>query len=280
MPFTGQLGTADSAPGNIVPGLSSASPPPPPPPATPAGIRAFTIPAGVPIRHPVNKGVPVPHKPPLPLDGPPGAVVQAYDNAQIKSFGMVHAPVPGPWNQYKMVPVRVEFNAISEAGVTPFSPPAVPSQILPTQFSRTTPSPGPWNHFGAGRPLPAKDYPAAPPPPGVPPVVPPGQEFGPTRRQLPSVPRAPLTSDDRVRPHIDTVSQILNDLIRLGYLRVTSGGYAVAGGGISLPRPPSVNDDSTVGAVVGMNYIDTLNQVAYVCMSNAVGAAVWRQITA
>lgn len=38
---------------------------------------------------------------------------------------------------------------------------------------------------------------------------------------------------------------------------------------------PTVNDDSSTGAFVGLVWVDTVAQQTYMCYSAAVGAAVW-----
>lgn len=43
----------------------------------------------------------------------------------------------------------------------------------------------------------------------------------------------------------------------------------------SRSAPPSSTDDSTKGHTAGSIWIDTVAEVAYICVNAAVGAAVW-----
>jgi hypothetical protein len=76
-----------------------------------------------------------------------------------------------------------------------------------------------------------------------------------------------------------------------GILALANGGTGAstaAGAKVNLGIPltrttnvaPSVNDDSSLGYSTHSHWIDTLAQQEYVCVSAAVGAAVWKQTTA
>lgn len=43
--------------------------------------------------------------------------------------------------------------------------------------------------------------------------------------------------------------------------------------------PPTVNDDLSLGYIVGSQWVDTLNQIAYVLIDPTVGAALWKELS-
>lgn len=275
MPFTGKLGTSDSKAANIVPAFGGSSPPPPPPPAIPG-------PAHHPLARPnaVAGSVPTGRPSPVlfrynPTYRPDAQAVQAAQAFQITSVvNPLTTVVRGPWNGF---PPTFQYN-----GGLNLTPPPPPSpQLLSVVNPSSSPAKGPWNKFGVGVRFPSYGSgPTPPPPPGPPPPPPPGTVFGPSRTTVVSVPRAPDSGDFRVRAHIDAVAQILNSLIRLGYIRsLPSGEFAIAGGGIALPRSPLATDDASVGAVVGMTYVNTLSGDVYVNTNNSSGSAVWKLVS-
>jgi hypothetical protein len=115
----------------------------------------------------------------------------------------------------------------------------------------------------------------SPPPPPPPPVG----TIGVGRRFVPQIPRAAQVTDDRVRPHIDSVVTLLNSLLRMGYIRQTDHGeFAISAGAFQLPRDPTVTDDETVGAQVGSLYINTATNSVWINTGNGRNAATWLKI--
>jgi hypothetical protein len=93
----------------------------------------------------------------------------------------------------------------------------------------------------------------------------------------PIVPRDPM-QDVRMRRHTETVASILNSLLERGNIQLIDGGkqvYSIVGSTFVRNRPPTANDDSTIGASPGMVWIDTVADKPWFNISNAVGAAVW-----
>jgi hypothetical protein len=179
--------------------------------------------------------------------------------------------VPGPWKPFPRQPEGYLALALP-------APAAV--QVYSPSYPIGSPVLGPWNRFrsglssgGTGSPSVPVSPPPPPPPPGV--SVP----FGPGRQSVPQVPRAPEETDRRLRPFVDKVSAIVNSLLRQGYLvQGPDGSWILSGGSIVLPRSPLPGDDSTVGAVVGGTFVNSLDQSVWVCVSNAPGAAVWKRV--
>lgn len=89
------------------------------------------------------------------------------------------------------------------------------------------------------------------------------------------IPRDPL-ADVPTRRALDRISDILNSLMSEGRLGLFDrDGRWTVGGGIIATRPPAAGDDITVGALPGMNWVNTASQKVWVCASNTAGAAVW-----
>lgn len=287
--FTGQLGTANSFPANVeLGGGSGSSPLPPPvptdpnphlPPQSARGLDGGL--AGIFTCPPYSLGTGPGQNPVifvgLPNVEPPGQRVAASNAREPRLPAFAPDFLPGPWQKYPFVtfvPPKLDWVT---AAVTP------PQQPQPVAPSMQTVTPGPWNSFRSWHVEAASSVagnPPVPPPPGVPPPPPPGSvPLGPPRTGVPNVPRAPNTTDDRVRPHIDKVASILNSLLRAGYIVQTSAGsFQVVGGGFSQPRAPLATDDASVGVVVGATFVNTLDNSVYVCVNNAVGSAVWRKM--
>lgn len=288
MATTGVLGSFDAWLSNFVLGVAATSPPPPPPPPPATDPQIHLGP-----QHPLRTAgaIPIvvlgtipgimPFSLSLFVQGdsvlPPGQQNQADNNrqTQVPPFPATSIIV-GPWSPAPFVPVRQGYFDHQQA------PPIQPSQVevMPPNIMSITP--GPWNNFGRFRDRLATQGGNAPVPPpvGPPPPPPPPQSgvFGPPRRLVVQVPTIARNVDDRLRPHVDIVADILNSLLRAGYIKKVGDEYVLGGAGISFPRPPSVTDDVTVGAIVGGTYIDTLNNDLYVCFNNSVGSAVWRKV--
>lgn len=49
---------------------------------------------------------------------------------------------------------------------------------------------------------------------------------------------------------------------------------------ITRAGPPTTSDDTTKGCYVGGVYVDTTARVAYICVSAAIGAAIWTVVAA
>lgn len=192
-------------------------------------------------------------------------------------------PIPGPWRHFKNTPPAFTELWLFPSGLAAVT---VPPDVYMPAVTAAIPLRGPWNHFrpSIGMANPSAGVGNPPVPPGVsPPPPPPPQTgvLGPARSEvLPWIPRAPKAADERVRPHIDKVTVLLNSLIRGGFIRIVGQSeYAIVGGGFALPRAPAATDDVTVGAVVGGTFVDTTTNDVYVCVVNDVNSAVWRKVT-
>ena len=152
----------------------------------------------------------------------------------------------------------------------PPPPPPPPLTPAPTLNPVTPPADGGWQamieaHLGSltqPTPAPLTNLPPTPLP-----------QAGRTGKGL--IPRDPL-ADVPTRRALDRISDCLNSLMSEGRLNLFDrDGRWTVGGGIIATRPPGVNDDITVGALPGMNWVNTASQKVWVCASNTAGAAVW-----
>lgn len=104
------------------------------------------------------------------------------------------------------------------------------------------------------------------------PVIPDSPYLG---QKVPLVPRDP-NIDKRTREHTDVVSTGLNSLLRRGELVNIGGGkWRIGLAPHSADRDPNASDDSTAGHFIGQNWVNTLTQKAFICISNTAGAAIW-----
>ena len=109
-------------------------------------------------------------------------------------------------------------------------------------------------------------------------------------RQTPPAPPSPLKgtalapfirrdpdASPRVRGFSEKVSDMLNSLMGQGYIKQTGPKkYVLAdAGNFVTTRAPGLFDDSSIGAVPGSRWIDTVAAKFYICISSAVGGAVW-----
>lgn len=203
---------------------------------------------------------------------PPGAAAAAAAATQVLAPAPSRfAPVRGPWSLRPFLPVRptdVVFHLLAPV-------PPVPQVTAPFTCALMPPW-GPWNRFGRSTPVPL--YPSAfgsgsAPDPGQTGSV----SYAGATAAL--IPRAPRETDDRLRPHIDKVSVLLNALIRAGYIRsVGRDQFAVNGGAYVLSRVPTATDDESVGVNVGNLFVDDTTSSVYVCVDNSRGSAVWQLV--
>jgi hypothetical protein len=92
--------------------------------------------------------------------------------------------------------------------------------------------------------------------------------------------RTPAVEDQRLRRFTELISEMYNSLVKRGYIRKTSETqWAIQTGPFQGTRPPGINDDVTIDAVVGSFWVDTITDVVYVCVSNVQAKARWKQIT-
>lgn len=300
MPFTGALGTANSYLGNIVLGFSPAvavvsyssplaipgSPPllgvpwtpsiirqlpifnqpPPPPPAV--GQTAFFP---VPSKAPPILGVPwIPT-----LKTPPATTLLAIPPppppVQPPQFlGRAGPPLLGvPWLPF--IPPIPSGNVLINPPPPP-TPPTGQTAYQPVYFAPGLPLPGvPWTGlFGA---LPPQNPPPGPKPP--PPPVPSAAIQTPLLARVPDL--ETVHGQNRLRRHTEILSDLVNSLQTQGLLRQTGpASFTIQGQALTGAGPPTANTDSTMGAIVGSVYVDTTAQRVWICVSNAVGAALWR----
>jgi hypothetical protein len=190
---------------------------------------------------------------------------------------IVHGPPMhgAPWFK----PFTPPENALV-MGVPP--PPVIGTPALTSFEVHSGPFPAPWN---GGHPQPTQPYgvPKSPymPPPGppVPPTPPPpASGFASTNRQL--IPLVP-SQDQRSTKASQITSEMLNSLQLRGQIFKTgTNTWAIAGQPIETDRPPTAHDDKqSMFVVPGTIWVDVTNSTSYVNISNAVGAAVWKQIT-
>lgn len=88
-----------------------------------------------------------------------------------------------------------------------------------------------------------------------------------------------VNDQDRLRRESRLVSLILNALTRMKSLfRSGPDTYGVRTAGFHEARPPTVTDDSSIGARPGVTWIDTHAGVGYLCYGADIGAADWRVV--
>ncbi len=119
---------------------------------------------------------------------------------------------------------------------------------------------------------------ASPYPPIVPVPPPTGRPKVKTKPFLGRIPDFKGHVDiDRLRRAHEILSAIINSLAGTGQLRLI-GQSAYSIGTMVETRAPTVTDDLSASIPLGIIWVNSLTQQAYVCVSNAVAAAVWRQI--
>jgi hypothetical protein len=97
---------------------------------------------------------------------------------------------------------------------------------------------------------------------------------------VPLLPRVPDSEDrNRAARHTEILSNVWNSLLVRGYIRKDGLEAKIVGGAYEMPRPPRQEDDASIRAQVGNTWVDTVGLEAYICISNAFGAAVWKKIT-
>lgn len=279
MGFTGLVGTADSRAGNLIPAFAGSLSPPPPPPVLPAASFPTFVAPVMPIRH--VRFATLTSGPKLtltfPREAPTGADAAASQvDSSFKPYA--HGPrTDGPFRQrlprYKAFE-SYQNNPLPDPAVEIYAP-FYPAINVFSPVSKFPFAP----HFRPPAANPGGQLP--PPPPELPPPPPPPESgvIGPSRQQVPSIPRAPAAEDQRVRPHIDKVAKLLNDLLRNGNIALDENGdFKIVGGGFALYRAPTVSDDRTVGAVLNSTFIDLRTNDVYICVNNSVGSAVWKLI--
>ena len=62
----------------------------------------------------------------------------------------------------------------------------------------------------------------------------------------------------------------------MGLIHLTENDYARVHN-LSATAPPTVNNDVDEGYTVGSTWVDTTNNITYICLDNTDGAAVWQQ---
>jgi hypothetical protein len=298
MPFTGQLGTANSFLANI----------------ELAGTTATTSPPAVPVPE-IKSGPPMVGAPwatfrieVLPLAVPPAPAVTTSPTPGMPE---VHAGPPlrgAPWFQPPIdtappaSPAPVVKPATAGMPEVREGPPMLGAPwvtVLPAQpmvNASFVPAPTP-QIVGSGAPMP--EVRAGPPMIGAPfvqvvpitsnplpnagtggspaPPPPPHPEFASHARPfIARVPDAP----DRLRRFTETLTNITNALLARGdIIQSSSAGYQIVSGGFTAFRPPGPTDDSAIGAKPGCTWIDQAGQAAYVCISAAIASSVWKKIT-
>lgn len=92
------------------------------------------------------------------------------------------------------------------------------------------------------------------------------------------VPRVPLNADKSLLArHTEIVSAIFNALSLRGQLvQLGPRDYRIFGAATEMPRVPTTADDSTRGAFVGLTWINTVTDLAYLCVDATAGAAIWQ----
>lgn len=281
MGFSSIPGSEDTQAGQIIPGfVGVASPPPPPPPPDPACQSPTYREPVMPIRQVRFAMISAELK--LALQFPRIAPVGADESVtQVNSYFVPYAHGPRTDGPFAARLPIFTVPDVYQANPEPAPPDNVYPPFVPAITITDMRSPFPF------RPVftpPAANPPAlvSPPPPLVPPPPPPPElgVLGPSRQEVPSIPRAPAAEDPRVRPHIDKVATLLNDLLRRGYIRqVGRDDFEIVGGGFGLSRDPVATDDKTVGAVVGCNFVNITTQDVFVCVNNSVGSAVWKKVS-
>lgn len=98
---------------------------------------------------------------------------------------------------------------------------------------------------------------------------------------LPRVPNFETAHDlARLRRFTELVQTLVNSLFSQGSL-VSTGvdTYAMHSGGYALDRSPTTNDDSSVGVLPGVSWVNTATNDVYINAVNTVGAAVWVKVS-
>ena len=86
--------------------------------------------------------------------------------------------------------------------------------------------------------------------------------------------------DERIRRHTDEVSDIFNSLMVKGQVvQISPKEWTLVPATYQAPNAPGPNDDFSMGFTVGMQWVDTTGQQAYICINNSIGSAVWKQLT-
>lgn len=268
---------------DVLTAINNPPPPPPPPPATsdtvprlpPAHPRALAGSLPRSLGYPYSLGSYPTFFQGLPNVGtpPPTDAQRNLNTARLPFYVDV---IRGPWQKQPFVTFIVPPNLHVQA------PLHIEPQTQPLAPGRATVVPGPWNGFGLGRSIGLANLSANPPPPPPPPFVPPPPPPPPTtviggsRQSVPLIPRAPRVDDNPTRVHTEKVSVLLNSLLRQGFIRQTGDGeYTMVSGAFVLPRAPVGTDDSSVGAVVGGFFINSLDNSVWINVNNSIGSAVW-----
>lgn len=116
--------------------------------------------------------------------------------------------------------------------------------------------------------------------PPVPTPTPPiGPGIGKNRPKVPRVPR--YTTDTRRASHAsEVIHNGWNALVDTGDIQqVGANRFVIRAGGFAAAADPTATDDVTIGAKPGSLWVNTVAGQAYVCISAAQGAAVWKQVT-
>lgn len=163
------------------------------------------------------------------------------------------------------VPPNLQTSTFYVPGDPPFVPPDLPTPRR-SQFTQCYVPDIPNNYFtGASGPTP----PPHPPEPGAA-----SFPWG-----FPSIPRDPV-ADPRMRRFTEALSDIVNSLLRRGFIReVSPGRWALEIGQWESTRDPSVNDSVLIGVRRGDMWFNTVTNTAFINLANTAGAPVWKQIT-
>lgn len=217
------------------------------------------------------------------LDGPPVTPMPRIAPPSLDSVDLQKYP---PNARLSFGPTRLlGLTGVPVVPMPPSNPAAAPAQqSLPPPAHLTF---GPTRLLGLTGP-PVTNLPAGPP--FAP--TPSGPPLSLARPFLPRVPTMrPKTGEDgtpggpsraderRLARHTELSSSFFNSATGKGQIQqIGPTDWKIISGGFEAPRPPGVNDDSTIGATPGATWVDTTAGVAYVCISNAVGSAVWQAV--
>jgi hypothetical protein len=83
----------------------------------------------------------------------------------------------------------------------------------------------------------------------------------------------------RLPSFTEKVAVKLNSLIGQGILQPTdptSTQWTLRTGGFTANRAPGPNDDTLIGATLGVSWVNTATGDVYFCWTNDPGKAVWR----
>lgn len=95
-------------------------------------------------------------------------------------------------------------------------------------------------------------------------------------RGAPLIDRIPEEIDNRLRRVIDQIRNILNSVIRDGYLvNKGPGDWTMAAGPYNATRNPNADDDFSDGYIPGTIWINTDTNGIFICVDSTVGAAIW-----